>query len=75
MAGSASTERMYRGELDPEEGDSMPRSLRESYTATQADKAPEIDDSEEGLYDDAAYSPELLQQEEALDAFGELFGN
>ncbi|MFB6242264.1 MAG: hypothetical protein ABEJ36_05710 [Candidatus Nanosalina sp.] len=72
MTESASTRKMYNGELEPEE---MPRSLQESYNASQADNPPQIEDPEEGLYDEAAYSPELLQREDALDAFGELFGN
>lgn len=73
MAESARTSEMYRGELDPENGDRMPRSLRESYTATQSENPPELEDAGEGFYDDADYSQELLQQEDALDAFGELW--
>lgn len=73
MAESTRTAEMYRGELDPEEGDRMPRSLRESYNASQSGNPPELEDTGEGFYSDADYSQELLQQEDALDAFGELW--
>jgi len=91
MTESATARRMYEGELDPEEGDRMPRSLEEEYNATQAGNPPEIDEeltidydqeemaeaiqayesfNPEGSYDQQA----LTDNEEALDAFGQLFG-
>lgn len=91
MAESAATRQMYEGELDHEETSRMPRSLDESYNATQSDEPAKINDEEcieynqdamaeaiqayenfDGETDYAESGP--AQNEEALEAFGELFG-
>lgn len=90
MAESARTRQMYSGDLNPDDGDSMPRSLEESYNASRSDEPAKISDEEGIEYDQEAISeaiqayesfdpePEyggdqLLENEDALDAFGELW--
>jgi hypothetical protein len=89
MAESASTRRMYEGELDHEEDD-MPRSLEEEYNASRSDEPANIGESDRIEYDQEAMAeaiqayksfeaevtyenPGPTQDEEALDAFGELW--
>lgn len=88
MAESARTSEMYRGGLDHEE-DTMPQSLKEASNAAKSDYAPELSDPQDINYDmetigDAVDAYEqmetatygesgLTDNEEALDAFGELF--
>ena len=91
MTGSATTEKMYRGELDAEEGDRMPRSLEEDYNAARSSEPAKISDENGIEYDqqamaeaidayemfeaEASYETSgLTENEQALDAFGELFG-
>lgn len=90
MAESATTRRMYEGELDHQEQGGMPRSLQEDYNASQADNPPELDSDLDIEYDqdqmaqaiqayqrfesETFYDEELTANEEALDAFGQLFG-
>lgn len=88
MAESARTAEMYRGGLNHEE-DSMPQSLSETYNAGRSQDTPELSDPEDISYDmdaieDAfeAYEgmetaeyrqQQLLDDQDALEAFGELF--
>jgi hypothetical protein len=69
MAGSAATEKMYRGELDPENGDSMPRSASEAYSATQSSNPPELDDDLDLEYDQDAMA-EAIQAYESFEQEG-----
>jgi hypothetical protein len=69
MAGSAATEKMYRGELDPENGDSMPRSASEAYSATQSGNPPELDEDLDIEYDQDAMA-EAIQAYESFETDG-----
>lgn len=88
MAESARTSEMYRGGLDHKE-DTMPQSLTEASNAAKSGYAPELSDPQGINYDmetigdafDAYEQMEtgtyeesgLTENEDALDAFGELF--
>lgn len=88
MAESARTAEMYRGGLDHEE-DTMPQSLTEAGNAAQSEYNPELSDPEAISYDmdkietafqaydqmeTANYGESgLTENQDALDAFGELF--
>ncbi|MFB6174973.1 MAG: hypothetical protein ABEJ87_03265 [Candidatus Nanohalobium sp.] len=88
MAESARTAEMYRGGLDHEQ-DTMPQSLTEAQNAAQSGYTPELSDPEEISYDmdtiEDAFQvydqmetgnygeSSLTGNEDALDAFGELF--
>jgi hypothetical protein len=88
MAESARTAEMYRGGLDHEE-DTMPQSLTEAGNAAQSEYNPELSDPEAISYDmetietafqaydqmeTATYGESgLTENQDALDAFGELF--
>lgn len=88
MAESAKTAEMYRGRLDHEE-DSMPQSLTEAGNAANSQYAPELSDPQDVNYnmdaieeafqaydqmDTESYGDSgLTQNQNALDAFGELF--
>ena len=86
MAESAKTAEMYRGGLDHTE-DSMPQSLSETYNATHSQDTPELSDPEDISYEmetvsqafdaysemENGYGDDLLEEEDAIEAFGELF--
>ncbi len=67
MAESARTRQMYSGELNPDEGDNMPRSLQEDYNASRSGEAVKIGD-ETGIEYDGEQMAEAIQAYQNFDA-------
>lgn len=81
MTESARTRQMYQGDLNPDQGDRMPRSLQESYNASRSSESAKISDEEGIEYDQEALGDAIeayenfdAENSQALDEFGELFG-